>query len=137
MCRWRELPDLYSHFGSRGIVVDTLLQSWSQGMSVWGEPGMNKLWSAANVKAFGGGVSEDKFLQSLSTLIGMEYVDQVQTSSSRQGGTSRSVSVGAAQRPIAPVSELMAMPPNRAWVLASGAPAVYVRTIPYWETKKR
>lgn len=137
VCRWRELPDLYSHFGSRGIVVDTLLQSWSQGASVWGDAGMNKLWSAANVKAYGGGVSEDKFLQSLSTLIGMEYVDQVQTSSSQQGGTSRSVSVGAAQRPIAPVSELMAMPPNRAWVFASGAPAVYVRTVPYWETKKR
>lgn len=136
VCRWRELPDLYSHFGSRGIVVDTLLQSWSQGIDVWGDAGMNKLWSASNVKAYGGGVSEDKFLQSLSTLIGVEYVDQVQTSSSRQG-TSRSVSVGAAQRPIAPVSELMAMPPNRAWVFASGAPAVYVRTVPYWETKKR
>lgn len=136
VCRWRELPDLYSHFGSRGIVVDTLLQSWSQGIGVWGDAGMNKLWSASNVKAYGGGVSEDKFLQSLSTLIGMEYVDQVQTSSGRQG-TSRSVSVGAAQRPIAPVSELMAMPPTRAWVFASGAPAVYVRTVPYWETKKR
>lgn len=136
VCRWRDLPDLYSHFGSRGIVVDTLLQSWSQGIGVWGDAGMNKLWSAANVKAYGGGVSEDKFLQSLSNLIGVEYVDQVQTSSSRQG-TSRSVSVGAAQRPIAPVSELMAMPPNRAWVFSSGAPAVYVRTVPYWETKKR
>ena len=136
VCRWRDLPDLYSHFGSRGIVVDTLLQSWSQGVSVWSDSGMNKLWSAANVKAYGGGVSEDKFLQSLSTLIGVEYVDQVQTSSGRQG-TSRSVSVGAVQRPIAPVSELMAMPPNRAWVLASGSPAVYVRTVPYWETKKR
>lgn len=132
VCRWRELPDLYSHFGSRGIVVDTLLQSWSQGVSVWGDAGMNKLWSAANVKAYGGGVSEDKFLQSLSNLIGVEYVDQVQTSSSRQG-TSRSVSVGAAQRPIAPVSELMAMPPTRAWVLASGSPAVYVETVPYWK----
>lgn len=136
VCRWRELPDLYSHFGSRGIVVDTLLQSWSQGIGVWGDAGMNKLWSASNVKAYGGGVSEDKFLQSLSTLIGVEYVDQVQTSSGRQG-TSRSVSVGAAQRSIAPVSELMAMPPSRAWVFASGAPAVYVRTVPYWETKKR
>ncbi len=132
VCRWRELPDLYSHFGSRGIVVDTLLQSWSQGVSVWGDAGMNKLWSASNVKTYGGGVSEDKFLQSLSNLIGVEYVDQVQTSSSRQG-TSRSVSVGASQRPIAPVSELMAMPPNRAWVLASGSPAVYVETVPYWK----
>lgn len=132
VCRWRELPDLYSHFGSRGIVVDTLLQSWSQGVSVWGDAGMNKLWSASNVKTYGGGVSEDKFLQSLSNLIGVEYVDQVQTSSSRQGN-SRSVSVGASQRPIAPVSELMAMPPNRAWVLASGSPAVYVETVPYWK----
>lgn len=136
VCRWRELPDLYSHFGSRGIVVDTLLQSWSQGIGVWGDAGMNKLWSASNVKAYGGGVSEDKFLQSLSTLIGVEYVDQVQTSSGRQG-TSRSVSVGAAQRSIAPVSELMAMPPSRAWVFSSGAPAAYVRTVPFWETKKR
>ncbi|MFC2706196.1 MAG: type IV secretory system conjugative DNA transfer family protein [Olsenella profusa] len=31
VCRWRELPDLYSHFGSRGIVVDTLLQSGARG----------------------------------------------------------------------------------------------------------
>lgn len=30
VCRWRELPNLYSHYGSRGIVLMTILQSWSQ-----------------------------------------------------------------------------------------------------------
>ena len=25
VCRWRELPDLYSHYGSRGIVVLSIL----------------------------------------------------------------------------------------------------------------
>jgi hypothetical protein len=28
VCRWRELPKLYSHYGSRGIVLMTILQSW-------------------------------------------------------------------------------------------------------------
>ena len=32
-------PNLYSHYGSRGIVLMTILQSWSQGVEVWGEPG--------------------------------------------------------------------------------------------------
>lgn len=29
VCRWRALPDRYSHYGSRGIVLMTVLQSWS------------------------------------------------------------------------------------------------------------
>ena len=40
------------------IVLLTILQSWSQGVEVWGEGGMRKLWSAANVKVYGGGVTE-------------------------------------------------------------------------------
>ncbi|BFO21955.1 hypothetical protein SHKM778_83430 [Streptomyces sp. KM77-8] len=36
VCRISDLPDLYSHFGSRGINVVTLLQSYRQGARVWG-----------------------------------------------------------------------------------------------------
>ena len=42
VCRWRELPNLCSHYGSRGILM-TLLQSWTQGVEVWGRDGMRKL----------------------------------------------------------------------------------------------
>ena len=56
VCRWKDLPDLYSHFGSRGIVLMTILQSWAQGVECWGERGMEKLWSAANIRVYGGGV---------------------------------------------------------------------------------
>lgn len=49
VCRWRELPNLYSHYGSRGIILMTILQSWSQGVDVWGESGMRRLWSASNI----------------------------------------------------------------------------------------
>jgi len=35
VCRIRQLPDLYSHFGSRGMPVLTILQGWSQGVQCW------------------------------------------------------------------------------------------------------
>ena len=57
VCRWRELPNVYSHYGSRAICVMTILQSSSQGVDVWGRDGMCKLSSAANVKVYAGGVS--------------------------------------------------------------------------------
>lgn len=135
VCKWRELPDMYSHFGSRGVLVDTVLQSWSQGVSVWGEAGMRKLWSAANVKVYGGGISERGFLSELSDLIGVRWEDSIQDSYS-PGGHSRSVTMGSQQRPIADVAELASLPAGRAWVLSSGNRAVLARLVPYWEQGK-
>ncbi|MCY7287642.1 MAG: type IV secretory system conjugative DNA transfer family protein, partial [Cryobacterium sp.] len=40
ICPIRALPQLYSHYGSRGIQVLTMLQSYQQGVGVWGEQGM-------------------------------------------------------------------------------------------------
>lgn len=132
VCRWNELPSQYSHFGSRGLCVDTVLQSWSQGERVWGDKGMKALWSAANVKVYGGGVSEPDFLRNLSELIGTHWVDSTQISSSSQG-RSYSTSKASQQRPIATVSDLQALPQGRAWVFASGAVATLVRLIPFWD----
>ena len=56
LCRWRELPDHYSHYGSRGIVVLAVIQSWAQGEGCWGGQGMRTFWDASNVKIFAGGL---------------------------------------------------------------------------------
>ena len=128
VCRWRELPNLYSHYGSRGIVLMTILQSWSQGVDVWGESGMNKLFSAANVFVYGGGVREKTFLQSLSDLIG-DY-DRVSTSTSTGRGQ-RTTSRQLVRNRILDVDELAAMPKGRAVVLASGARPTLIRTQPW------
>lgn len=136
VCRWRDLPDLYSHFGSRGILVDTVLQSWSQGVAAWGESGMKKLWSAANVKVYGGGVSERDFLSQLSDLIGTWWDDSIQYSTS-SSGRSMSRSVASQQKPIATVADLASLPPHRAWIFASGAIPALVRLIPFWESDRK
>ena len=57
------LPDQFSHYGSKGLIVMGILQSWSQGVELWGEANMRKIWSAANVKVYGGGVAEEGFLR--------------------------------------------------------------------------
>ena len=128
VCRWRELPNLYSHYGSRGIVLMTILQSWSQGVDVWGESGMRKLWSASNVKVYGGGVSEDAFLESLSKLIG-DYDRQASSVSSGRGG--RSVNQQLHRERILDVDDLAAMPKGRAVVLSSGNRPTLIRTQPW------
>lgn len=129
VCRWAELPDLYSHYGSRGIVVVSILQSWAQGTTCWGEQGMRKLWDAANVKVFAGGVTDTAFLEGLSQLYG-SYDRAVRSrSSSRLQGTSTSL---AYQRErVFSVDDLAAMPPGRAAVALSGTRPVLVATQPW------
>ncbi len=133
VCRWPQLPDLYSHFGSRGIVLSTFLQSWSQGVEVWGEEGMRKLWSAANVRVFGGGVADVKFLEELSKLLGSHDV-LVSSSSRSNHGTSQSSSWRRDR--IMDVDDLGALPQGRALVLASGARPTMIRTQHWQETQK-
>ena len=121
VCRWRDLPNLYSHYGSRGIVLMTILQSWSQGTEVWGEAGMRKLWSASNIKVYGGGVSEATFLEDLSRMIG----DYDRASSSVSSGRGhRTVSRQLHRERILDVADL-------AVVLASGSRPTLIRTQPW------
>nr|WP_235781319.1 TraM recognition domain-containing protein [Sinomonas notoginsengisoli] len=129
VCRWRELPNLYSHYGSRGIVLMTVLQSWSQGVEVWGRDGMRKLWSAANIKVYGGGVAEAEFLGELAQLVGEYRYTNTTRNRSRQG-TSYSHDNDRKERTL-DVSDLAALPRGRAVMLASGAPAALLETVPW------
>ena len=128
VCRWRELPNLYSHYGSRGICMMTILQSWSQGVEVWGRDGMRKLWSAANIKVYGGGVSEVEFLSELSQLVGDFDLNTTSVSHGRGG---RSTNRAVRRERVLDVADLNALPKGRAVVFASGAPATLVRTLPW------
>jgi type IV secretory pathway TraG/TraD family ATPase VirD4 len=129
VCRWKNLPDLYSHFGSRGIVLMTILQSWPQGVECWGAEGMEKLWSAANVRVYGGGASDANFLEKLSKLIGdYDIVSNSVSYNKGERGTSRQTQ----RHNILEVSDLASMPPGRAIVFPSGIPATMVKTVPWF-----
>lgn len=131
VCRWSELPNLYSHHGSRGINILTFLQSWSQGVEVWGRDGMRKLWSAANVKVYGGGVSEVEFLNEISQLIG-DY-QHSDASVSYHRGSGRSTSHQHRTDRILDVADLAALDRGRIVVFGSGSKPVLAKTQPWYD----
>lgn len=134
ICRFRNLDSYYSHYGSRGIVILTILQNWAQGEQVWGKTGMEKLWSAANIKLYGGGVDDDRFLTRLSDLIG--HYDQATTSHTTNTGSGhsrgRQRSYSTQERRILSVAELRSLPRGRAILFASGTPAALVEPQPWY-----
>ena len=132
VCRWKNLPDLYSHYGSRGIPIMSLFQSWAQGQVVFGREGMRKLWSASNVKLYLGGVAEAEFLRELSELVG-DY-DKSTASVSYNHGI-RSTNHQLRRERILDASELSALPRGRAVMLSSGTPAALIETIPWMKGK--
>ena len=133
ICRFKDLDSLYSHYGSRGILLMTILQNWAQGEDVWGKSGMEKLWSAANIKIYGGGVDDDRYLKRLSDLVGHYERVQISQSHGKQGATrSRSVQ----ERQILTVSELRELPKGRAVMFASGIPAKMIAPQPWFAGSK-
>lgn len=126
--RWPDLPKLYSHYGSRGILLHTYLQSWTQGAEAWGEYGIRALWSAATIRVLGAGVADQRFLEEFSALIGDhdEWVLQ-SVQSGRSPGDRQATRSLRKERTLA-ASDLASLPKNRAIVLASGGRPVVVET---------
>ncbi len=129
ICRIADLPQLYSHLGSRGIIPLTILQSYAQGAGVWGENGMKALFSAATVKVIGAGIDDAGFAEDLSRLVGDHDV-AVAGSSVTAGRHTRSTSLR--QQRVLPASVIRALPKGRALVWATGAKVAMVTTVPWY-----
>lgn len=130
VCRISDLPDLYSHFGSRGINVVTLLQSYRQGARVWGDAGMDALWSAATVKLLGAGLDDADFVEKISKLVGQHDVKTPSISRSKDG-SSRSISYR--QEAILPPDKIRALPKGTALLLATGVRPALIRLRPWYK----
>ncbi|MGW1284628.1 type IV secretory system conjugative DNA transfer family protein [Streptomyces sp. NPDC002586] len=135
-CRWRQLPDLYTYYRSKGIVVMAWLQTWGQGVEAFGEHGMETLWDAAACKTYGGGVSDTEgLLRRVSNLIGeWEAPTATRNSDSRALIGNQSMSESVRDKQIMSVADLAALPPRRMVVMMQGARPMIVEAEPYWET---
>ena len=130
--RWPDLPALYSHYGSRGIILMTILQSYAQGIGVWGEHGMEALWSASAILMYGGGVRDEDMLRKLESLIGTV----AETSRSSSSGRDQfSVNTSYEEKQILTVAELAALDRGRAVVLSSGRRPILAELTPWWNRK--
>ncbi len=129
ICRIADLPDLYSHLGSRGIIPITILQSYEQGITVWGEHGMATLWGAATKKIIGAGVDSPRLTRDLATLVGQHDVP-VRTLSYGDGRASESVSLR--RQDILEPAAIRALPPGTALLLATGIKPALIHLTPWY-----
>ncbi|MCX6489425.1 MAG: TraM recognition domain-containing protein [Rhodococcus sp.] len=133
VCRLPELPAWYSHLGSQGICVMTIVQNLSQAQKVWGQDGVKQLLDAANFLWYGGGVKDKNTLSELSALVGDHDVERWSTS--RSGGMFESGSSSKSQswskEAILTVDDLAAVSKTRALVQISGNRPVLVKKV-YW-----
>ncbi|MFI1885963.1 type IV secretory system conjugative DNA transfer family protein [Streptomyces jumonjinensis] len=129
VCKISDLPDLYSHLGSRGIIPMTILQSYRQGQKVWGDAGMDAMWSASTIKVIGAGIDDPDFADKLSRLIGDHDVETKSTSTS-DSGTSTSISMR--QERILPADAIRALPKGTALLFATGMRAAMLDLRPWY-----
>ncbi|MEU6312317.1 TraM recognition domain-containing protein [Streptomyces sp. NPDC047014] len=129
VCKITDLPDLYSHLGSRGIIPVTILQSYRQGQKVWGDTGMDALWSAATIKVIGSGIDDPDFADKLSRLIGDHDVETKSTSVSDSG---KSTSISMRQERILPADRIRALPKGTALLFATGLRAAMLDLRPWY-----
>jgi len=130
ICPLADLPQLYSHYGGRGIILVTILQTFQQGTTVWGERGMGTLWGAATVKLVGAGGDDPRFAADVSTLIGEHDVATLSLTRDATGHLSRQVSTRR-QRIMEP-ADVRALKRGTAILLASGARPAMLELNPWF-----
>ncbi|MEV4251678.1 TraM recognition domain-containing protein [Spirillospora sp. NPDC049652] len=129
ICRIADLPQLYSHLGSRGIVPITILQSYEQGVTVWGEPGMAALWGAATRKLIGAGIDSPRLARDLATLIGQHDVP-VRSITYSEGRASEQIS--RRRQEILEAADIRALPAGTALLLATGTRPALIQLRPWY-----
>lgn len=134
ICRWPELSDVYSYFGSSGIPIMTIWQNPDQGKAAFGETNFGSLFNNANIMVYLGGIKDSRFLGEISQLVGQR--DVVRSNVTVDGRGSRTVNRTIQQEDIMPVSRLAEWPIGRALVLASQSRAQIVATLPWTENRE-
>ncbi|MFD4412494.1 type IV secretory system conjugative DNA transfer family protein [Streptomyces sp. NPDC058475] len=132
ICRIADLPDLYSHLGSRGITPMVILQSYRQGVKAWGEVGMDAMWSAATKKLIGVGLDDARFASDVSTLVGAHYVNRGSYSKSKEG---YSHSVSEQREQVMDPAEIRAMKKGTALLMSTGMPVAQISLRPWYAEK--
>lgn len=129
VCRWPELPSLYSHAGGEGIILSTILQSTSQGEEAWGRTGFSKMWSATNILAVGRGLNDADNLTDLTRLIGDRQVRDRSLSTGSKGH--RSVGTQNRDERIFTEADLRAFPRGRSVLFTSGARPILLENVDF------
>lgn len=129
ICRIPDLPAKASHLGSKGILVDVILQSYQQGMGVWGREGMAAMWGASTCRIIGAGLQNVDDARMVSDLVGTHEVWKESLSIGPGGKTKNRSQV---REPILPLEEVAGLSRNHALLIRQGSRPVLLDLLPWY-----
>ncbi|MFC7331422.1 TraM recognition domain-containing protein [Marinactinospora rubrisoli] len=130
VCKIEDLPLLYSHLGSRGIVPVTVLQSYKQSVITWGRDGADTLWSNATIKLLGPGLDDHGFADQISHLVGLQFVNRDSSTYSTGG---RSVTRSRQRERIMDAADVREIEKGTALLFATSMRPALLRLRPWWK----
>jgi hypothetical protein len=119
-----EIPNLMSVSGSHNIFVMAVLQSYAQAEERWGQLGVRKMYAAATVKLFLGGISDPDELKAYSTLTG-EFDEDTETVNADPHGNV-SISTSLRRRPVLEPADIRTIPERGGLLIHRRTPATHV-----------
>ncbi|MEY1677711.1 type IV secretory system conjugative DNA transfer family protein (plasmid) [Gordonia hongkongensis] len=129
ICRIENLPALASFAGSQAVIVDVILQSYQQGMGVWGREKMGAMWGASTCRIIGAGLQDRDDARMVSDLIGTH---EVWKDSYTYSSGSRSRSRSLVREPIMPLEEVAALDRNNALLIRQGSRPILMDLMPWY-----
>ncbi|NQE85955.1 type IV secretory system conjugative DNA transfer family protein [Nocardia terpenica] len=130
-CKLGELPNYYTYAGGHGVILMTFLQVLEQGLELWGEHGLYKMF-AQSIECYGGGIGDTNYLRRWVDLVGNHEVADTQVNTGR-GGTGYTRSWRS--EPIMEVADLAALEKNRAVIRIPGNKPTLCRKTFWTDTK--
>jgi type IV secretory pathway TraG/TraD family ATPase VirD4 len=132
VCRWEELPDLYTHMGSQGILPISLFQSYTQAKHIWGPERAALLLSVCSVLIAGGNVKGDSFHEGISHMVG-KYT-RTSVSESWAKGTRSTTRTNVEEETVS-VADLRKLPRQYSLMFTGGVSAIILRHVPRWRRR--
>jgi type IV secretory pathway TraG/TraD family ATPase VirD4 len=132
---WAGLPDVYSYYGSMGIIICSVFQSFRQPKRILGEVEARDLETNATL-IIGGGIKDAEFLKEASTLIGEHEARRVSYGTD-SASFRESANAQWQERTTLTPAEIRNLDPGMMIVIPQKNRPMIVESIPFWERTYR
>lgn len=129
--RWGNLAEVYSHFGSKGIILGSIYQSFRQPKRIYGADNAHDMMTNSTL-VVGGGIKDKEFLEEVIAFVG-EYSHRQISVSSDTSSFKTNTSVSERDRQILTVADLRGLDAHLMLVIPQKAAPMIVEAIPFWE----
>ncbi|MGO1664890.1 MAG: type IV secretory system conjugative DNA transfer family protein [Micrococcaceae bacterium] len=133
--KWGQLAEVYSHFGSKGILISSIFQSFRQPKRIYGEDNAHDMMTNATL-IIGGGIKDKAFLEEAVSFVG-EYQHQQFSVSTDSSSFNTSTSASERDRAILTAADLRGLDAHLMLVIPQKSAPMIVEAVPFWERPLR